>query len=173
MGDIIARSLTFVALASMVLWSSAGVVDYGRHVVDLWGRSVGEKGAIAIDGPVGTGWRAQARAAGKTPTYSPWADVWLWTFEKSEQVGSDSDIYLNLPSPILYYYGTFFWHPSRLRVDAGGIPITNYETLAKTHVFDPSEFESLRDQGFEYVVAQTPDGFGLIPLGDEPWSEPP
>jgi hypothetical protein len=169
----IARWLTLVALLGMIVWSASGLPDYGRHIIDLWGEPVGQKGVIAIDGPAGTGWRARARAAGKTPAHSLWATVWLWTFDQSERIGRHSDVYLNLPSPILYYYGTFFWYPSRLHVDADGIALTDQEALSKSRVYDPGEFENLRDRGFEYVVAPTLEGFGLVPLRDETGSESP
>ncbi|MBW2420893.1 MAG: hypothetical protein JRH19_20300 [Deltaproteobacteria bacterium] len=161
----VARGLTVVALAVMVIAPVAGVADYGWHLVDLWGESVTDKGALAIDGPVGFGLPKQGEVVGKAPPRSPEAEVWVWAFEKSAEIDPGSDIYLNVPSVILYYYGTFFWYPSQLRVDAPRFPITNQESLAKSRIFAPSEFAGLNDRGFEYVVTQgASGGVYLVPL---------
>ncbi len=118
----IARGFTLVSLLLMIVWSAGRAIDYGEHALDLWGRPLVEKGAAAIDGPVGFNWREHVGAAANAPARSPWADAWVWTFERSAEIRAGSDLYFNMQSVMLYYYGTFFWHPSRLRVDACGVP---------------------------------------------------
>ena len=163
-----------VALAVMVIAPVAGVADYGWHLVDLWGESVTDKGAIAIDGPAGFDLRKRGEVVDKAPARSVEAEAWVWAFENSAEIGPESDVYLNVPSVIIYYYGSFFWHPSRLRVDAPRIPITDQDTLAKSRIFDPSEFAELHQRGFEYVVTQTSSGdVYLVPLRAERGIEKP
>jgi hypothetical protein len=161
---IAARWITTTALVATVALSISGLADYGRHARALWGTPIAERGAISILGPTGSGWAAKPGDAIDAETYAHLAALWSWTYEQQQNVGDDSDIYLNLPNLELYYFATFLWHPSRLRVDSGGMPIIGQESLDRAHFYEVNEFEALAARGYEFALVQKSGAIGLMPL---------
>jgi hypothetical protein len=69
---------------------------------------------------------------------------------------------LNVPSDLLYYYGTTVWFPRRLDVATRPVTITTGESLGLASApVDPSRFPELRRLGYTHIITMTASPQGL------------
>src|SRR5262249_48890709 len=117
-----------IAVALVALAGCArALAGYAALAARLAGRSYLDRGAIASsegERPLARAGRLrlqraydEAREAGTLDAQrSAVADGWSFVAGAAASVPPDARIYLDLPSEILYYYGTTLWYPARVEV---------------------------------------------------------
>jgi len=170
-----ARALQAIAIG-MLVWSARSLVDYGALAARLAGRPLLARGTIASDewaDPLARAGRARLQAAyaearrggtlvGKS---SRVASGWAWIVGAEPSFPPDARIYLDVPSDLLYFYGTTIWYPRSVEVGSKSVPIANGDVLrsAAVHV-GSAPWGDLRMDGFTHVVAADASGLELIDL---------
>ena len=160
------------AVCGMVVWSAAALLPFAAR---LHGKTLLERGFIASNDPENFLARAgrvalrehleRVRARGQ-PLGSTTANGWVWVAQVADRLPADARIYVNGPSELLYYYGTFFWMPRRVDVNWRPVIVHGGTIVRSSMPVDPERFGSLRDYGYTHVVAQTSQGFRLLELAD-------
>lgn len=79
-------------------------------------------------------------------------DGWLWTVELTPQLPTNSKVFLNEPSLMLYYFSTFMWYPRRVDVDTELYKISNAETFEAVFKNDPSRLQAVNLESLEQKV---------------------
>ena len=168
MGLLLRRAVLGVLLALLV-WSLGDSWRLARHGLALLRLDLPARGALAADplrNPLvragRTRLRQKLRDRDETPEGTPFiAGAWRWCYEGQRHLPADARIYLNTPSPALYYYGNFFWHPARLEVSPESPLIAGEADLAARAWHVPSEqVDRLADFGYTHVIDR--DGSGRL-----------
>jgi hypothetical protein len=171
---LIAQSL-FAAIVVMLLWASGSFFDYGEMFIKLSGKPLLERGYIGADQSQSflarAGRLGVQRLFAKAEREGAWGDLqvgtapaWVWIVETAAWLPPDAKIYLNVPLPLFYYYGTYFWFPRVLDVNTQPAIITGHTFRNNFQKVDLSQLEQLQRLGYTHVVSAADEKVRLIDI---------
>ena len=160
--------ITVVVLCGMLLWSARTVFDYAELFDKLCGKSLVERGRVGSDE-----WSSFLARAGRPPLQQTFAAAkrrgivdqqrsevayaWAAIVNAEHTLPPNAKIYLNVPSILLYYYGTTLWYPRPVDANTRPVMIKGGDTLLRESVaVDPGQFAELRRLGYTHII--TSDG---------------
>jgi hypothetical protein len=190
------KPLSWIILATlilMLLWSARALFDYGELCSKLWGKSFLERGYVGSDE-----WQDFLARAGRPITQKAFAEAelegvldqqrsgvaagWAFVVKAEEGLPKDAKIFLNVPSMLLYYYGTAVWYPRQVDVATQPVLINGGATLVEIFNKDPSRLDErqlvslerqLRRLGYTHLVTVKNGVATLIDLRSERGASPP